>query len=435
MKKHLIEGIMDNSIAWELGIEKNDYLVSINGKEIEDALDYYLFANESYIEVEILKADSDENIIFEIDKDDDEELGLVFDNGLMDEYKSCNNKCIFCFIDQLPKGMRETMYFKDDDARLSFLQGNYITLTNIKEKDIERIIRYNLSPMNISVHTMNMELRQRMLHNRFADRIIGYMDRLNEANIVMNAQVVLCKGINDGEELAYTIEQLEKYIPNLLSLTIVPVGISQFREGLEVLEPFTKADALQIIETVEKWQKLFYTKYQMHFVHASDEFYFLANKDMPTHEQYDGYQQLENGVGMTRVLLDSFEQCYNRLEPNETEKVIAIATGTLMADMIKTLVHKFNNKCPNIKVNVYGIRNDFFGEKITVSGLLTGVDIINQLKNQTLGETLLLPAELLKADEAILLDDITVSEIEAALNVKVKIVENDGFSLIEAILN
>ena len=300
---HIIKNVLQGSIAKELGLEPGDAVLRINGQEIEDIFDYQYLVQDEYIEVTV-RAKSGEECILEIEKDFGEDLGLEFENGLMDEYKSCRNQCIFCFIDQMPKGMRKTLYFKDDDSRLSFLQGNYVTLTNMSDHDIDRIIRYRLEPINISFQTTNPELRCMMLNNRFAGKALEKADRLSEAGIKMNGQIVLCRGINDGGELERSIADLTKYLPNLTSVSVVPVGLSNFREGLYPLEPFTKADAEQVIECIEGWQKKMKRQFGTHFVHASDEWYLLAERQLPEAARYDGYLQLENGVGMLRLLLD-----------------------------------------------------------------------------------------------------------------------------------
>lgn len=439
MKKHVIDGIEDGSIAEELEIEPGDKLISINGNEIGDIFDYHYLINDEYLEVLIEKADGEEWLL-EVEKDYDEDLGLVFGESLMDKYKSCHNKCVFCFIDQNPPGMRDTIYFKDDDTRLSFLQGNYVSLTNMKEKDIERIIEYKLAPINISVHTTNPELRCEMLHNRFAGKIIQYMDMLYEADIPMNGQVVLCKGLNDGKELERTIEDLLKYTPTMESLSIVPVGLSKYREGLCQLESFTPEDARSVIEIIERYQKLAVEKTGNHFVHASDEWYITAGIPVPDEDNYDGYVQLENGVGMTRLLIDEVNQVVDDYltehngVPFAGKGKISTVTGLLIYDTIKDVVKRLNDAMPNVEIVVHPIKNNFFGEKITVTGLLTGGDIISQLKGEDLGDALLLPSNTLKADEDIFLDDMTLEEFQKALQVPVIIVQSNGMSLFNSII-
>ena len=413
-KGHKIAKILPGSIGEELELEVGDLILAVNNQTVEDVFDYQFLINDEYIELSVLKKNGEEWIL-EIDKDEDEDLGIQFESNLMDEYHSCTNKCIFCFIDQLPQGMRSTMYFKDDDSRLSFLQGNYITLTNMKDKDLDRIIKYNLSPINISVHTTNPELRCMMLHNRFAGKINEQIQKLYNAGTIMNGQIVLCKGINDGEELKRTIRDLSSFLPYMESLSVVPVGISKHREGLFPLEPFTKEDAEKVLDIIHSFQNQFMEEYDTHFVHASDEWYVLAERPLPDEDNYDGYVQLENGVGMLRLQEQEFHEALASAEipPSSVhEKECTIVTGKLAGSFLKELVCDFNERYPNIHVNVEEITNDFFGPRITVSGLLTGQDIINQLKNKKLGEELLLPINVLRSGEDVLLDDIHLNEIE-----------------------
>lgn len=439
MKKHLIQGIEEGSIAEELEIESGDMLVSINGKEIEDIFDYHYLLEDEYLEVLIEKADGEEWLL-EVEKDPDEDLGLCFGESLMDKYRSCHNKCVFCFIDQNPPGMRETIYFKDDDTRLSFLQGNYVSLTNLQKKDIERIIEYKLAPINISVHTTNPELRCKMLNNRFAGRVLEYMDMLYEAGIPMNAQIVLCKGLNDKQELRRTISDLMKYAPLIESLSIVPVGLSKYREGLYPLEPFNKEDAIELIDIVEEYQDIAMKKYGYHFVHASDEWYINAEKEIPDEDNYDGYVQLENGVGMVRLLLDGVDEAITQyLDENggrtfPKEFKVSTITGVLAQDVMRQVAAKIKVGAPLVDLNVYPIINNFFGEKITVTGLLTGRDIVEQLRGKELGDALLLPCNVLKADEDIFLDDMTLAELQNALQVPVIIVQSNGVDIFNSII-
>ena len=430
--RHVIKRVLPGSIAEELELEPGDELLSVNGQQIEDVFDYHYLINDEYLEILIRKPDQEEWEL-EIEKDYEEDLGIEFDSSLMDEYRSCRNKCIFCFIDQMPKGMRDTLYFKDDDSRLSFLQGNYVTLTNMSDHDIDRIIRYHLSPINISFQTTNPELRCRMLNNRFAGDIFPKVQRLYEAGIEMNGQIVLCKGINDGEELERSIRDLSKYLPHLRSVSIVPVGLSRYREGLYPLEPFTKEDAQKVLDTVKKWQDQLYPQYGLHFIHCSDEWYILAQQPIPREEEYDGYLQLENGVGMVRLLeSEVLEELSNR-KPDDRKRRISIATGKLAAPFIRENISHIQKLYPGIEVNVYSIRNDFFGEMITVSGLVTGQDLKKQLAGRELGECLLIPCNMLRAGENVFLDDVTVEELEAALGVPVEVVDEDGASLVRAV--
>ncbi|MBO5030620.1 MAG: DUF512 domain-containing protein [Lachnospiraceae bacterium] len=440
MKKkhlHIVEKVAPGSIAEELEIEAGDVLVEINGNKIEDIFDYQYYTQDEYIEVLIRKA-SGEEWLLEIDKEYDEDLGITFENGLMDDYRSCHNKCIFCFIDQMPKGMRDTLYFKDDDSRLSFLQGNYVTLTNMSDEDVDRIIKYNLSPINVSFQTTNPELRCKMLNNRFAGQALEKAWKLARAGIIMNGQIVLCKGVNDGEELDRSIRDLSKYLPNLESVSVVPVGLSKFREGLYPLEPFTKEDAKQVLSIIHKWQDKLYPEYGVHFIHASDEWYILADEDMPEEERYDGYLQLENGVGMLRLLMNEFHEAFEELKITKgveiPPKELSIATGRLAYRFINDMAAQIMQEFPQIQIHIYPIRNDFFGEMITVSGLLTGQDLLAQLKGQKLGQRLLLPQNVLKSGEAVFLDDMTLSELEKSLQVPIDIVKSSGQDFLDAIV-
>ena len=323
-KGHTIKSVDPGSIADELGLEPGDRLLSIDGHELEDIFDYEYYIENESIMVVIAKKNGEE---WELDIENDyQDLGLTFENGLMSDYKSCHNKCVFCFIDQMPKGMRETLYFKDDDSRLSFLQGNYVTLTNMKDKDIERIIKFKLAPINISVQTTNPELRCKMLHNRFAGEALKKIDRLYEAGTPMNGQVVMCKNLNDGDELDRTIRDLTRYIPCMESVSVVPVGLSKYRDGLYPLEPITAEDAAKTIDIIEKWQKKVYAEHGIHFIHASDEFYILAGRELPEEERYDGYIQLENGVGMIRLLTTEVHEALDELEGDEEKEELSIAT-------------------------------------------------------------------------------------------------------------
>ena len=435
MKKHVhtIKSIVPGSIAEEMGIEPGDKLISIDGQEIEDIFDYQYYSEDEELLLLIEKPDG-EQWELEIEKDADEELGMEFGPGLMDEYRSCRNKCIFCFIDQMPAGMRDTLYFKDDDSRLSFLQGNYVTLTNMNDHDIDRIIRYRLEPINISFQTTNPELRRRMLHNRFAGDILKKVDQLYQGGIEMNGQIVLCKGINDGEELERSIRDLTGYLPLLKSVSVVPVGLTKFRDGLYHLEPFTKEEAQNVLKTIHGWQEKIYAEHGVHFIHAGDEWYLLAGEELPEEERYDGYTQLANGVGMLRLLLNEFEEAYQLLTGDERKRTLSIATGRLAYPYLRQMAERLEEKYPNIRTHVYPIRNDFFGEHITVSGLVTARDIMAQLDGKELGENLLLPCNMLKADEDIFLDDYTVDQVSKALQVPIVIVKSSGQDLIDGIL-
>ena len=436
MKKsrHIVAEVLPGSIAEEMEIVVGDEILSINGEEIEDIFDYQFLCENEYIEVGIRK-ESGEDWILEIDKDEDEDLGIKFENGLMDDYHSCSNKCIFCFIDQMPPGMRKTLYFKDDDARLSFLQGNYVTLTNMSEKDIERIIKYNLSPINISFHTTNPELRCMMLNNRFAGKALEKAKRFYEAGLVMNGQIVLCKGVNDKDELERTISDLYEYLPYLQSVSIVPVGVTKYRDGLYKMDAWEKEDAEYLIDQVEKWQKKAYAQYGLHFVHASDEWYINANRQLPEAERYDGYLQIANGVGTMRSMIDEFEEeLDNFKEFKENEERVTVVCGELPYAYIKMMADKLMNDHPHKEINVVPVKNRFFGESITVTGLLTGQDIVYALKDINLGNRVLLSENILKADEEIFLDDMTLNEFKEVLQVNVSIVQSNGYDFVDCIL-
>ena len=435
MKKHehIVKSLMPGGIGEELGIEPGDKLLAINGSEIQDVFDYYYYEESEQLLLLIEKPDGEEWEL-EIEKDEDESLGIEFDQSLMDEYRSCRNKCMFCFIDQMPKGMRETLYFKDDDSRLSFLQGNYITLTNMSDHDVERIVKYRLEPINISFQTTNPELRCKMLHNRFAGEALKKVDILYRGQIEMNGQIVLCKGVNDGEELERTIRDLTGYLPYLKSVSIVPVGLTKYRDGLYPLEPFTKEDAKEVLSVIHRWQEKIYQEHGIHMIHAGDEWYVLAEEEVPEEARYDGYLQLENGVGMMRLLFNEVQEALSAVTGDGRQREISLATGRLMYPYIGKILEEIRKKFPNITTYLYAIRNDFFGERITVSGLITGQDLTGQLKGQPLGERLLLPCNMLKIGEPVFLDDFTLEEVENSLQVKTDIVKSSGQDLLDAVI-
>lgn len=432
--KHKIKSVEEGSIAQELEIEPGDYLLAVNDMELKDIFDYHFICNDEFITVLIEKPNG-EQWELEIEKEYNEDIGIDFEQGLMDNYRSCTNKCMFCFIDQMPPGMRETLYFKDDDARLSFLQGNYITLTNMKDEDLDRIIKYRLSPINISIHTVNPELRVKMLHNRFAGEALKKLQKLYDNRIEMNSQIVLCKGINDGAELERSIEYLSNMLPYMESLSVVPVGLTKFRDNLAPLKKFNKEDAIEVLNTIHKWQDKLLKEHGTRFVFASDEWYLTAQMPIPDEDYYEGYNQIENGVGMIRSLEDEVDDYLATLTGDDRTKKVSLATAVLASPIIKRQTEKVIEKYPNIDCNVYTILNDYFGRDITVAGLLTGQDIINQLKDKDLGDYLILPGVLLRSGEEVLLDDLTVSDLEKALQIEIRIVKSDGTSLINTILN
>lgn len=432
---NVISKVYKGSIAEEVGIEVGDLLISINDQEIHDIIEYKFLMSDEYIELEIQKING-QIYVYEIEKDYDDDLGIEFTNPIIDKAKSCRNKCVFCFIDQLPEGMRETLYFKDDDSRLSFLQGNFVTLTNMSEDDINNIIRYRISPINISVHTTNPELRQKMIHNRFAGKLYETMKRLSDAGIQMNCQIVLCPGYNDKEELTRTISDLEKLYPQVNSVAIVPVGITKHRSHLPNLEIFNESTARETINQINELQKNYLEKIGTRFAFLSDEFYIIANEELLKYDEYEGFIQFENGVGMISKLEREIQDYLESL-PNDyitRSKKVSIATGhsayEFIKDMAKLIMSKFNN----VEINVYKIVNNFFGETITVSGLITATDIMEQLKNENLGETLYIPRAMLKADEEIFLDNITLEEIQNKMNIEVVPCENEGIDFIDKIL-
>jgi putative radical SAM enzyme (TIGR03279 family) len=431
--EHIISSVAPGSIAQEMGIEPGDRLLEVNGKSPEDVFDYRYLMNEEEILVLIRKVNGEEWEL-EIEKEYEDDLGIEFENGLMDDYRSCRNKCIFCFIDQLPKGMRSTLYFKDDDSRLSFLQGNYLTLTNMSEHDIDRIIQYKLSPINISFQTMNPELRCKMLHNRFAGEIFDKVKRLKDAGIIMNGQIVLCRGVNDGAELERSIRELTAYMPQLESVSVVPVGLTRYRDGLYPLEPFTKEDACEVLDLIHGWQEKLYKEWGNHFIHAGDEWYILAERPIPEEKTYDGYLQLENGVGMVRLLEEEVAQTLAGMTGDDRKIHRTIATGELAAPFLRKHVESVRKKYPNVDIQVLAIKNEFFGGKITVAGLITGTDLLSQLKGKDLGDRLLLTNHMLKSGEPVFLDDVTVDDVQNALQIKVSIVESSGADFVSSLI-
>lgn len=429
---HIIKKVDPDSIADQLELEPGDEVLSIDGHELEDIFDYEYYVNSQSILMVVRKNNGEE---WELEIENEyEDLGIIFENGLMSEYKSCHNKCIFCFIDQMPPGMRETLYFKDDDSRLSFLQGNYVTLTNMSDHDIERIIKFKLAPINISVHTTNPELRCEMLHNRFAGKALDKMRQLYEAGIPMNGQIVLCKNVNDGKELERTIRDLSNFLPYMKSVSVVPVGISKYRDGLYPLQPVTKEDAREVLDIVERWQKKLYKTHGTHFIHASDEFYILAEFPLPEEERYDGYIQLENGVGMLRLLEEEIKTALEKTKGDILAEEISIATGRLAAPYIRTHAGMIQEKFPGRVIHIYPITNVFFGEDITVAGLITGQDLIGQLKGRRLGTRLLLPECMFRSGEEVFLDDFTRQDVQKALQVQVDIVKSSGQDFVQAVL-
>ncbi|MBW9145671.1 DUF512 domain-containing protein [Clostridium sp. CM028] len=436
--KNQIAKILPGSIAEEIELEVGDRLISINGNDVVDIIDYKFLITDELLEIEIEKIDGE---IWEIEfeKEYDEDLGIQFVDAILDKPMNCHNKCIFCFIDQLPEGMRETLYFKDDDSRLSFFQGNFVTLTNMKEEDIDRIIRYKISPINVSVHTTDPELRKIMLNNKFAGNVYDRLKRLAEAGIKINCQVVSCPGINNGEELIKTIEDLYKLYPSIENLAVVPVGITKYRKGLFNLTLYDKNTAAKEIESVKQLQEKYIREVGSPFIRLSDEFYVVAHSDVPQEEFYDGYDQLEDGIGMIRLLRSVIDKDIANLKPNNKGSFTFVTGHSAYTEILKVAekITACNNK---IKTDVKKINNVFFGETITVAGLLTGNDIIKQLRDEKLGDYLIIPSNMLKKgyelgnyEEQILLDNITISDLEKSLNTKILICDYSGEDLIHII--
>ncbi|MGL5766422.1 MAG: DUF512 domain-containing protein [Sarcina sp.] len=422
-------------MAEEVGIEVGDFLLSINDKDIDDIIDYRFLSVDDELTLQIEKADGEVWDI-EIEKEPGEELGLEFGGGIMDKAKSCTNKCIFCFIDQNPKGMRETIYFKDDDSRLSFLQGNFVTLTNMKDEDIDRIIKYHISPINISVHTTNPDLRREMLNNRFAGEVYERMERLAKEGIHMHAQIVCIPDINNGEELKRTINDLYKLYPYVNNVAIVPIGMTKFRQNLKKLRRFTKEESIETINFIKEMQEKFYKEVGEPFVRLSDEFYVVAGIDVPDAEFYDGYSQIEDGVGSIRYFRNRIMEDLEELDLTKGGSYTSI-TGTLAYKEVKSVMDKITEKNPKVKIDVRPITNNFYGDTITVSGLITGKDIIEQLKGKIQTKYLIMPDNMFRrgyepgsSEVPVMLDDTVIADIEKALDVEVIVCDYSGDDLI-----
>lgn len=425
-----IIGVTENSPASKK-FREGDILCEINGHRIADVLDYMYYAADSKLRIRIERDGKSHNIT--VRKSEYDDLGLTFETFLMDKKKSCTNKCIFCFIDQMPHGMRESLYFKDDDARLSFLHGNYITLTNVSDEDIQRIIEMRLN-INVSVHTTNPELRCKMMNNRFAGEKLKYLKMMTDSSLQLNCQIVCCPGINDGEELKRTISDIGMLMPNITSLAVVPVGLTKYRENLAQLTPFDEKTANETIDIVESFQQKFLDEYGTRMVFASDELYILAKRPLPSAEEYEGYPQYENGLGLIRSLVDEFEDAINTTECEIENRKCTVATGMLAYPFIRELAQKAVNKWKNLDCRVIPIENKFFGSTITVSGLITAGDLIEQLRNEELGDELLIPSVMLSAGDHIFLDDYTVEQVEIELKIKISEVTNDGYKMLGSIL-
>lgn len=426
-----IAKIIEESIAEELEIEVGDKLISINGTEIKDIIDYKFLMADDYIEVEIEKQDG-EIWTFEVEKDYQEDLGIEFENAIMDEARSCHNNCLFCFIDQLPEGMRNTLYFKDDDSRLSFLQGNFVTLTNMNNEDLDRIIRYRISPINISVHTTNAELRKKMLNNRFAGDIYDKLKKLAKAGITMNCQIVLCPGYNNGEELVKTVSDLYKLYPAIENVAAVPVGVTKFRKNLNEITLYDAQSAKAEIEQISQFQQKALKKIGSPFVRLADEFYVMAGVEVPSTDFYGDFEQIEDGIGMIRFFRDSISKNLKKLN-KKAKGSFTLITGVSAYDEIEWAANAITEKNDKITINIQRIVNDFFGPTITAGGLLTGQDIKKQVQADNVFDYIIMPKNMFKSGESIMLDDVTIDELENYFNKKILLCEYTGEDLIQLI--
>lgn len=431
----LISSIKPHSPASRHFVKAGSKLISINGHEIRDVLDYQFYVDEDVLDIVLEKPNGKTKKIKL--KNCHGETGFEFETYLMDKQRRCANNCIFCFIDQMPKGMRESLYFKDDDARLSFLFGNYITLTNLGDKDIDRIIEMHISPVNISVHTMNPELREKMMGNNRAGKVLDYIKRLADAGIKLNTQLVLCPGYNDGDELTYSLEELGKLYPAVQSIAAVPVGLTCHRDGLANLNPFTKEQSSDVISRIDSYNSEFLCYNNANIAFAADEFYLNAGLELPDCERYGDFPQYENGVGMWSLLKKEFDEAINDLPEDYSlpnERKITMATGVAAYGLIKYISDKVQAKVKNLHINVVKIENKLFGERITVAGLLCGNDIADALSGTELLDEVLIPSVSLRREGDLFLDDMSVEELAERLNKKVTPVESDGYVLLQRIL-
>ena len=424
--------VESGSLAEEAGIAKGDILLAVNGHEIHDILEYKFLIAEYEVTVSVKKPNGDiEEIVIENDYDD---LGIIFEEDLLSKPQSCRNKCIFCFIDQLPPGMRETVYFKDDDTRLSFLQGNYVTLTNLTDEEIDRLIELRVSPINISVHTTNPKLREFMLCNRFAGNLYERMKKLALNGIYMNCQIVLCPGINDNDELDRSLRDMAALGGYVQSISVVPVGVTAYREGLFQLKTYDKAGSIDVVRRVEALQREFMETLGTRLVYLSDEFYLNGELPIPSADDYEGFPQIENGVGLVASLKEEVEIALGMIETKPRRRRVTVATGEIAYPFIRSMCDLIQEKAPGVSVNVVSIKNKFFGGKVSVTGLVCGGDLIQTLKNEEKTEEILISSSMLKAGEDIFLDDVTLEEAEKMLGVNIVPTDNDGFVFVEHVL-
>lgn len=426
-----IYGVTANSHADRAKIKSGEILLSINGNIIEDVLDYRFYQVNRELNLEISDEIGNARTV-RIVKSEYEEIGLEFETYLMDEQKSCRNKCIFCFIDQLPKGMRESLYFKDDDSRLSFLFGNYITLTNLTQHEIDRIIKMHISPINVSVHTTNPQLRCKMMNNRFAGDALRHLESFTRAGISLNCQIVACPGINDGDELIRTFTDLESLGVNMTA--VVPVGLTRYREGLFPLTEYTAETAAQTLDIIEKFGDECVKKHGRRIFYAADEFYIKAKRPIPEPDFYEGFPAVEDGVGMIACLKEEIEFAVEDCEYNDSlSYTVTMACGEAVAPYLKDMMKIISVKFPNIKINVVAVKNNFFGGGVNVSGLVTGGDLIEQLRGRELGERLFIPSSMLRFENDVFLDDVSVEDVERELGISLEAVNNNGDQLVRAV--
>ena len=423
-----------DSLAEQAGVKVGDVLVSLDGHPVRDVLDYRFYLAERSLSLECLRDGAP--VRFSIKKGEYEDIGLDFETPLMDKKKTCHNKCIFCFIDQMPKGYRDTLYFKDDDSRLSFLQGNYVTLTNMTEEDIDRIIKMRMSPLHVSIHTTNPELRVKMMRNKRAGEVLKYLDKLAAAGITLRGQIVLCRGINDGEELLRSLRDLSSLVPALDSLSVVPAGLTKHREGLYPLTPFTVEESLAVVRTVERFAEECRHRHGMRVFAAADEWYLKAGIPLPDEEAYEGYPQIENGVGMLTSFEKEFDLAFRSMTEEEkaVTRAVTVATGRAAAPLLSALAQRLCDACKGLAVRVVTVENEFFGSEITVAGLLTGEDYARALRGLDLGDALLLSRTSLRAEGDLFLCGMAKDELSRSLGVPVLAVENDGYAFFEALL-